>query len=84
MRVFEHLQNVVGLQEDLLSVRHRLKEIQIKVKEAQNKKEQYKALQKYVVYICVCVCCAHMCVCVYKCVYVHVCVSVFVCVYVCL
>jgi len=67
MRVFEHLQNVVGLQEDLLSVRHRLKEIQIKVKEAQNKKEQYKALQKYVLH-CICICVVHTCVSVSVCV----------------
>ena len=58
MKVFDHLQNVVGLQEDLLSVRHRLREIQSKVTEAQNKKEQYKALQKYVCLV-FCFVCGH-------------------------
>jgi len=58
MKVFEHLQNIVGLQEDLLSIRHKLKEIQSKVKEEQDKKEQYKTLQKCVcAYVHVFMCC---------------------------
>lgn len=52
-KVCEHLQNIVGLQEDLLSLRHRLKEIRMDIIRAQKKKEEYKSLNRCVQILCI-------------------------------
>ena len=54
IKVCDHLQNVVGLQEDLLSLRHKLKEIRANIIAALKKKEEYKSLNR----------CVHFLVCV--------------------
>ena len=51
MNVCEHLQNVVGLQEDLLSLRHKLKEIRSNIITMQKKKEEYKSLSRCVKFL---------------------------------
>ena len=46
MKVCDHLENIVGLQEDLLSLRHKLKEIRKNIIATQKRKEEYKSLNR--------------------------------------
>ena len=51
MKVCDHLQTIVGLQEDLLSVRHTLKETRANIVATQKKKEEYKSLNRCVQFL---------------------------------
>lgn len=51
MKVCEHLQAVVGLQEDLLSLRHKLRETRTNIITTQKKKEEYKSLNRFVEFL---------------------------------